>query len=289
MVLPDESHDRLDRLLDTAERAPSQSLAGDLTEPSFDQIQPRAGRDPLASRRRSASGTRSTPDADHIHQFLHEVWIVAELERPRQMRLQPVGFPHPLHHRGRSSRFLFFDARDTLLSKSPAPRRNRLQRRLQPRRDLLIPLPFRSQQNDLRPRQRPKPPAKKRVWTFPFPGWLRGLEPPTPRSTVWYSNQLSYSHQIAAPAGSRCHATIILPHPERGDSDLPAVVRAPLKLAEKWPATSPGSGPEARVRPGLGASYTASKRCNPSWRALASASAHSPRVTGRPIRGCRKA
>ncbi len=30
----------------------------------------------------------------------------------------------------------------------------------------------------------------------PYIRWLRGLEPPTPRSTVWYSNRLSYSHQI---------------------------------------------------------------------------------------------
>ena len=32
----------------------------------------------------------------------------------------------------------------------------------------------------------------------PNEGWLRGLEPPTPRSTVWYSNRLSYSHRIVA-------------------------------------------------------------------------------------------
>ena len=28
-------------------------------------------------------------------------------------------------------------------------------------------------------------------------GWLSGLEPPTPRSTIWCSNQLSYSHRLA--------------------------------------------------------------------------------------------
>src|SRR5262249_31942434 len=29
-------------------------------------------------------------------------------------------------------------------------------------------------------------------------GWMRGFEPPTPRSTVWCSNQLSYIHQLSA-------------------------------------------------------------------------------------------
>src|SRR5271166_6144786 len=44
--------------------------------------------------------------SNHIYQFLHEVWVVAEFECSRQVWLQPVSLPHPLDHRSRRAQVL---------------------------------------------------------------------------------------------------------------------------------------------------------------------------------------
>jgi hypothetical protein len=41
--------------------------------------------------------------------------------------------------------------------------------------------------------------------SLPAFGWLMGFEPTTPRTTIWCSNLLSYSHRFL-----RCKYTIIL-------------------------------------------------------------------------------
>ena len=55
-------------------------------------------------------------------------------------------------------------------------------------------------------RKRRRPPAPETRRWRPNMGWLSGLEPPTPRTTIWCSNHLSYSHHeggriLGAPAG----------------------------------------------------------------------------------------
>jgi hypothetical protein len=69
-------------------------------------------------------------------------------------------------------------------------------------------------------------------------GWLTGFEPVTPRSTIWCSNQLSYSHRQVCQAWRRRPEST--GGTERVARSTPANWSEELKITTKSPAGKPG-------------------------------------------------